>query len=118
MSGRFSLEPVDEQMIVASRSRLTLVLAALVLHLSGCMDHYLIHPDRDPPGVVTWSEEVTRGPLRLHLEWSQPRVRSLSHGDRPPGRRRLRRGHEGSRAGPRAARLPGRCGRLLAAARW
>ena len=72
MSGRFSLEPVDEQMIVASRSRLTLVLAALVLHLSGCMDHYLIHPDRDPPGVVTWSEEVTRGPLRLHLEWSQP----------------------------------------------
>lgn len=36
------------------------------------MDHYLIHPDRDPVGVVTWSEDVTRGPLRMHLEWAQP----------------------------------------------
>jgi dipeptidyl aminopeptidase/acylaminoacyl peptidase len=39
---------------------------------SGCMDHYLIHPERDPVGVVTWTEDVTRGPLRVHLEWAQP----------------------------------------------
>lgn len=36
------------------------------------MDHYLIYPDRDPAGVVTWTEDVTRGPLRVHLEWTQP----------------------------------------------
>jgi dipeptidyl aminopeptidase/acylaminoacyl peptidase len=39
---------------------------------SGCMNHYLIYPDRDPPGLVTWTEDVTRGPLRVHLEWAQP----------------------------------------------
>ena len=36
------------------------------------MDHYLIYPDRDPPGVESWSEDVTRGALRVHLEWVQP----------------------------------------------
>lgn len=36
------------------------------------MNHYLIYPDHDPAGVVTWSEDVTRGPLRVHLEWVQP----------------------------------------------
>ena len=36
------------------------------------MNHYLIYSHRDPPGVVTWSEDVTRGPLRVHLEWMQP----------------------------------------------
>ncbi|HXZ92084.1 MAG TPA: dienelactone hydrolase family protein, partial [Burkholderiales bacterium] len=50
--------------------RLTLLPAALLL--SGCMNHYLIHPERDPAGVATWSEEVTRGPLKMHLEWAQP----------------------------------------------
>lgn len=36
------------------------------------MHHYLIYPDRDPPGIVTWSEDVTRGPLLMHLEWASP----------------------------------------------
>ena len=36
------------------------------------MNHYLIYPDRDPAGVVVWTEDVTRGPLRVHLEWVQP----------------------------------------------
>ena len=36
------------------------------------MNHHLIYPDRDPPGVVTWGEEVTRGALLMHLEWAQP----------------------------------------------
>ena len=49
-----------------------MVLAALLMQLSGCMNHYLIYPRRDPPGVVTWSQDVTRGPLKVHLEWVQP----------------------------------------------
>jgi dienelactone hydrolase len=36
------------------------------------MNYYLIYPDHDPAGVVTWSEDVTRGALRMHLEWAQP----------------------------------------------
>jgi dipeptidyl aminopeptidase/acylaminoacyl peptidase len=36
------------------------------------MDHYLIYPDRDPGGVVSWTEDITRGALRLRLEWTQP----------------------------------------------
>lgn len=36
------------------------------------MNFYLIYPDRDPPGIATWSEDVTRGPLRMHLEWASP----------------------------------------------
>ncbi len=47
------------------------VLAALLL-LGGCMDHYLIYPATDPPGVASWTQDVTRGPLRVHLEWTQP----------------------------------------------
>jgi dipeptidyl aminopeptidase/acylaminoacyl peptidase len=39
---------------------------------SGCMNHYLIYPDHDPPGIVTQSEDVTRGQLLMHLEWAQP----------------------------------------------
>jgi len=36
------------------------------------MNYYLIYPERDPPGVTSWAEDVTRGPLRVHLEWVQP----------------------------------------------
>src|SRR5262245_4815479 len=48
------------------------VLAAVLLPSTGCMNHYLIYPKNDPPGVVTWSEDVTRGALLMHLEWMQP----------------------------------------------
>jgi dienelactone hydrolase len=54
------------------RSWAAALLAALLVQLGGCTDHYLIHPDRDPVGVVSWTEDVTRGPLRVHLEWAQP----------------------------------------------
>jgi dipeptidyl aminopeptidase/acylaminoacyl peptidase len=57
---------------VSARARHTALLAALLLPSSGCMNYFLIHPDRDPAGVVSWTEEVTRGPLRVHLEWTQP----------------------------------------------
>jgi dipeptidyl aminopeptidase/acylaminoacyl peptidase len=47
------------------------VLAALLM-ASGCMNYFLIYPERDPVGVATWAEDVTRGPLRIHLEWARP----------------------------------------------
>jgi dipeptidyl aminopeptidase/acylaminoacyl peptidase len=55
--------------------RLARLLAALplLIQAAGCMNTGLIHPDRDPEGAVTWTEDVTRGPLRVHLEWVQPR---------------------------------------------
>ncbi len=54
------------------RYRVTAILVALLMLSSGCLNYYLIHPDRDPIGVATWTEDVTRGPLRVHLEWAQP----------------------------------------------
>ena len=36
------------------------------------MDTFLIYPDRDSPGIVTRSQDVTRGPLLMRLEWAQP----------------------------------------------
>jgi dienelactone hydrolase len=57
--------------------RAATVVAAVVLAalLSGCAifpDHYLIHPAETPPGIATWSEDVRRGALLIHLEWAQP----------------------------------------------
>src|SRR5262245_19995873 len=54
------------------RLRAIVILVALLLPASGCMNHYLIYPKSDPPGVATWTQEVTRGELRVHLEWVQP----------------------------------------------
>jgi dipeptidyl aminopeptidase/acylaminoacyl peptidase len=56
---------------MSGRNRALALLAALLVP-GGCMDHYLIYPDSDPPGIVTWTEDVTRGPLQVHLEWAQP----------------------------------------------
>jgi len=42
------------------------------MQLSGCLDYYLIYPDHDPIGLATWTEDVTRGSLQMHLEWAQP----------------------------------------------
>ena len=58
--------------LASRRSRVTVNLAALLILSSGCMNHYLIYPDHDPAGVATWSQDVTRGPLQVHLEWAQP----------------------------------------------
>jgi dipeptidyl aminopeptidase/acylaminoacyl peptidase len=58
--------------LTSSRYRVTAALVALLVLSSGCLNYYLIHPDRDPIGVATWTEDVTRGPLRVHLEWAQP----------------------------------------------
>jgi dipeptidyl aminopeptidase/acylaminoacyl peptidase len=52
-------------------TRLLATLLSVTL-TAGCMNTFLIHPDRDPEGVFTWTEDVTRGPLRMHLEWVQP----------------------------------------------
>jgi dipeptidyl aminopeptidase/acylaminoacyl peptidase len=53
------------------RARVTMMLTALAMQC-GCMNYYLIYPDADPVGVVSWSEDVTRAALRMHLEWVQP----------------------------------------------
>src|SRR5919108_3346282 len=55
-----------------NRYRVTAVLTALLMLSGGCLNYYLIHPDRDPVGVTTSTEDVSRGPLRMHLEWAQP----------------------------------------------
>ena len=60
--------------LASTRSRITRAFAALLMLMqsSGCMNHTLIYPERDPVGAVSWAEDVTRGPLRVHLEWMQP----------------------------------------------
>src|SRR5262245_33791449 len=35
-------------------------------------NHHLIHPAEVPAQVHTWTEEIDRGLLRLHLEWATP----------------------------------------------
>ncbi len=40
--------------------------------LPGCVSHYRIHPRQDPESVQAWSEEITRGHLRVRLEWVRP----------------------------------------------
>jgi dienelactone hydrolase len=35
-------------------------------------DHHLIHPRTVPSQVLTWSEEVKKGPLAIRLEWARP----------------------------------------------
>jgi dipeptidyl aminopeptidase/acylaminoacyl peptidase len=52
--------------------RLWIGAIAAPMLVSGCVNHTLIHPDRDPAGVLSWTEDVTRGPLQVHLEWTQP----------------------------------------------
>jgi dipeptidyl aminopeptidase/acylaminoacyl peptidase len=47
-------------------------LVVLGMQLSGCMNYALIHPERDPPSIATWEQDITRGALRLHLAWAQP----------------------------------------------
>ena len=47
-------------------------ILVVLLPLCGCMDHYLIYPEADPPGVTASTQDFTRGPLQVHLEWAQP----------------------------------------------
>jgi dipeptidyl aminopeptidase/acylaminoacyl peptidase len=63
--------PQERRPRAAGLVRAALVLAA-ALATAGCMNYFLIHPESDPAGVVSRSEDVTRGPLRIHLEWTQP----------------------------------------------
>jgi dipeptidyl aminopeptidase/acylaminoacyl peptidase len=58
-----------------ARPSALLSVIALLSFLPGCAvfpDHYLIHPAEPPPGIATWSEDVRRGALLVHLEWAQP----------------------------------------------
>ena len=51
------------------------ILAVLTLGLlPACetLNHHLIHPVDAPAGVVTWSEDIEKGDLLVHLEWAAP----------------------------------------------
>lgn len=48
------------------------LLIALSLLLTGCLNHFVYHPKKDPPGVTTWREQAVRGKLLLRLEWAKP----------------------------------------------
>ncbi len=41
---------------------------------AGKYDHFLIFPRNPPASVVSWSEDVDRGNLRIHLEWAHPKA--------------------------------------------
>ena len=48
----------------------TVLLAALLL--TGCVDHYVLHPRRPPEDTRSWSEVAVEGDLRMRLEWVRP----------------------------------------------
>jgi len=53
------------------RGGLFLVLAGT---LAACqpLNHHLIHPETVPAGVTTWTQEVERDRMLIHLEWASP----------------------------------------------
>lgn len=51
--------------------RLALACAAFS-GLLGCMNHYVLHPKRPPPGVEAWREDLQHGALRIHMQWAAP----------------------------------------------
>jgi dipeptidyl aminopeptidase/acylaminoacyl peptidase len=49
-------------------------LVVLAGHSVSCQlpDRALIYPREVPPQVQTWTEDIDKGPLRLHLVWAKP----------------------------------------------
>jgi len=47
-------------------------LVACLLLSCGCVNHFAGHPRTAPTTIQTWSEDVVRGVLRIHLEWAAP----------------------------------------------
>ncbi|MEW6366175.1 MAG: prolyl oligopeptidase family serine peptidase [Acidobacteriota bacterium] len=54
-----------------TRTRHTTAVA-LAACMTACTSHYVIHPSAPPGGIATQREVVTRGPLRMHVEWARP----------------------------------------------
>jgi hypothetical protein len=55
--------------------RTTCIAAVLAVAAgSGCglPNHHLVHPETQPAGLVTWTEDVTHGDLLIHLEGAVP----------------------------------------------
>ena len=54
--------------------RAPIIVAMTVVALAGCSgtDHYLIHPRRADPQIVTWSADFPRGELLVHVEGARP----------------------------------------------
>ncbi len=49
-----------------------LLLLLLSLGISGCSNHYLLHPKTTPSEVREWSEEIVGGDLKARLIWARP----------------------------------------------
>ena len=50
----------------------TLVVLAGSLLSCQLPDRYLIYPNEIPSHVESWTQDVDKGPLRLHLVWAKP----------------------------------------------
>src|SRR4030065_106607 len=65
MQSRYSLLPKF------ARTSVAFLCVAL---LGACQppNHYLIHPELAPAGVVSWNEEIRQGELWIRLRWARP----------------------------------------------
>ena len=52
--------------------RIALLALTALLGLSGCSNHYLIHPKKVPPTLTAGSDRIDRGALRMNLQWVRP----------------------------------------------
>jgi dienelactone hydrolase len=64
-------------MLQGLRRSLCLALLAAAGCCVGCgyryfADHYLVYPDRRPPGVTTWSDDVAADRLLIHVKGARP----------------------------------------------
>lgn len=48
------------------------LLAAAAILLTGCLNHYLIHPKKVPPETVAWKEEVVQGTMKMRIRGVRP----------------------------------------------
>jgi dienelactone hydrolase len=77
---RPSIRPTDRAVAVARDARPLhgilrwCALVGLAGGLLSCQlpDRSLIHPREVPPQVQAWTNDVDKGPLRLHLVWAKP----------------------------------------------
>ena len=59
----------------SGRLNASAAVVAILVALTGCNyfpDHHLVHPEPPAATIVTWSEVVDAGPLRIHFEWARP----------------------------------------------
>ena len=57
----------------------TLRFIVLGLLVGACQlpNHHLIHPEKVPPAITTWEEDIIRGELKIHFAWAKPAGETL-----------------------------------------